>query len=103
MEEVSTMSLPNLLRGWFKNWVRGNYRRRPIRSRVFVEPLEDRELLYSSLALDFGTPASPVAAGFVGFAPQAYSAATGFGWSSTSSVAAVDRGPVADALTRDFH
>jgi fibronectin type 3 domain-containing protein len=52
-------------------------------------------------SFDFGTPASPVAAGYVGVSPlTTYSAARGYGWLS-GSIASRDRG-APDDLTRDF-
>ena len=70
-----------------------------------VESLEQRQVLSGS-KFDFGTGSSPIELGFIRAPVAAYTAARGWGWSTTAGIGAIDRG-VGDAnspaMTRDFH
>jgi PKD repeat protein len=70
--------------------------------RLSVECLEPRELLATSLALDFGTSKSPVSTGYARVSMVAYTNGRGFGWASIRGLNSIDRG-LPDALSRDFH
>jgi hypothetical protein len=70
-----------------------------------LERLEDRYVPSSSysLALDFGTTASPLAAGYQRGILQNYTSGIGYGWQSLVGLQAINRTNIANALTRDFN
>ena len=70
-----------------------------------VESLEQRQVLSGS-KFDFGTGSSPVELGFTRAPVVAYTAARGWGWSTTAGIGAINRGvgnANSPAMTRDFH
>src|SRR5262245_10669722 len=71
------------------------------RASLRFEQLENRELLNSQFALDFGPSSAPVAPGFVRGTAAGYSAAQGYGWAHPKGISLVDRG-TANPLMRDF-
>jgi hypothetical protein len=73
-------------------WSNRQNLRRSLRPLILrAEELEPRELPSVSLNLEFGTPTSPVAPGYVGFSTNAYNPATGYGWQNPSAVTGVER------------
>src|SRR5262245_24928722 len=71
--------------------------------KLFVEQLEERQLLATALHLDFGTANSPVMPGYQQALPLAYSQARGFGWIYSLGLAGIDRSGLPDALRCDFN
>src|SRR5262245_58987447 len=97
------MSILAKLQSWFRN--RPAKMRKPARrSQLLLEQLERREVMSgTTFHLDLGTSISPVASGYQHVSRVKYTAARGFGWETTKGLEAVNRGPVADTLVRDFH
>src|SRR5262249_42251972 len=85
---------------------RSQARRRLSSCKPLLEELERRELLATTLSaplhFDFGTLTSPVAAGYTGVPPIAYSSSLGYGWSNVSGITVYDRGTT-NPLTTDFN
>jgi PKD repeat protein len=74
-----------------------------LKPELLIELLEQRELLSVSLPLklDFETPTSPVAPGYIGESVNGYSSSIGYGWANTSGLTAVNRN-TSNPLTTDF-
>jgi hypothetical protein len=77
---------------------------RQARTRLGLEELESRDLLSTTLSLDFGRPASPVAPGYAKMSSSRpnFDAARGYGWAPGTHITGVDRGG-GNAYIRDFH
>jgi len=92
----------NYLRTLLGKTNRENRKKKP-RKRIalFVESLETREVPASRLALDFGPISAPVKPGFTGASNPVYQPLRAYGFTGSSQMNVVDRGP-SDALTRDF-
>jgi PKD repeat protein len=86
-----------------KRVTRGNKSETAAKPRLLMEQLEKRELPSVSLPikLDFGTPTSPVAPGYIGESVVGYSSSVGYGWQSTAGLFAVNRG-TSNPLTTDL-
>jgi hypothetical protein len=81
--------------------VTGKNTQQPKQKQFPFEQLETREVP-ANFQFDFGTPSSPVAAGYTQVPLVEYTAARGYGWETTAGMTAANRNGL-NPLTRDVH